>query len=256
MLRSLKAMHGYAIQATDGEVGHIRDFFFDDSTWHVRYLIDDTGNWLPGRRVLISTTGLGEPDWRNESFHVRHTKEQIENGPGIETDQPVSRQMEARLFEHFQWMPYWAPLGSADPAGMIMPPVMAAAPVDTAYDGTDEGDPHLQSLQDVFKYYVEGAGDGENLGHIADMIVDDQRWQIVSVILDTGTWLRGKQIELPTDRVRGIVPDEGKILIDVSRGETETCEPFNLTQFASEQLEAKGEFPDFEQTTRTTGGGG
>ena len=54
MLRSIKQLHGAKLGASDGEIGHVKDFYFDDQNWAVRYVVADTGSWLPGRQVLIS----------------------------------------------------------------------------------------------------------------------------------------------------------------------------------------------------------
>ena len=62
MLRSLKELQGYTISATDGDIGSVHDFYFDDQHWTVRYLVVDTGGWLSGRRVLVSPLALGRPD--------------------------------------------------------------------------------------------------------------------------------------------------------------------------------------------------
>jgi PRC-barrel domain len=61
MLRSLKQLYGDKLGATDGEIGHIKDFYFDDQNWAIRYLVVDTGTWLPGRKVLISPHSLASP---------------------------------------------------------------------------------------------------------------------------------------------------------------------------------------------------
>jgi len=54
MLQSLKQLNGNKLAALDGDLGHVKDFYFDDRTWAVRYVVADTGNWLPGRMVLLS----------------------------------------------------------------------------------------------------------------------------------------------------------------------------------------------------------
>ena len=46
-------MIGYHIEATDGEIGHVEDFLVEDSSWAIRYMIVDTRNWWPGRKVLV-----------------------------------------------------------------------------------------------------------------------------------------------------------------------------------------------------------
>jgi hypothetical protein len=60
MLRSIKQLYGDKLGASDGEIGHVKDFYFDDQSWVVRYLVADTGNWLSGRQVLISPHAFPE----------------------------------------------------------------------------------------------------------------------------------------------------------------------------------------------------
>lgn len=91
MLRGVKEMLGYAIRATEGEIGQVHDLYFDDQAWTVRYLVADTGNWLSGRRVFLSTVCLGQPDWEQRAFPVVLTRRQVEHGPHVDTDKPVSR---------------------------------------------------------------------------------------------------------------------------------------------------------------------
>src|SRR5215813_6077518 len=107
MLRSLEELHGYTIRATDGDIGTVHAFFFDDTTWAVRYLVVDTGTWLPGRRVLISPVALGQPDWAGQFFPVQLTMEQVQNSPDIDADKLVSRQQESLLHTYYAWPTYW-----------------------------------------------------------------------------------------------------------------------------------------------------
>ncbi|MBN1992099.1 MAG: PRC-barrel domain-containing protein, partial [Anaerolineae bacterium] len=108
MLRSVKELKNYTLQAKDGEVGLVVDLYFDDDQWTVRYLVVDTGKWLPGRRVLVNRLALGRPDWQSHVFPVDLTKEQVKNSPDIDLAQPVSRQAEIDLVQHYQWPIYWS----------------------------------------------------------------------------------------------------------------------------------------------------
>jgi hypothetical protein len=94
MLTNASAVHGYAILASDGRIGTISDFLFDDASWSVRWLIVETGNWLSGRKVLLPPTVLGHPDPERQEFSVRLTKAQVKDSPDIDTKRSVSRQME------------------------------------------------------------------------------------------------------------------------------------------------------------------
>ena len=95
MLRNVKDLRGYAIRATDGVIGHVDDFYFDDEAWAIRYLVVETGRWLPDRQVLISPISIGHPDWSAQLLPVFLTKAQVKGSPDIDTNKPVSRQREA-----------------------------------------------------------------------------------------------------------------------------------------------------------------
>ena len=102
MLRNAKELHGLTIRATDGEIGTVDQFYFEDETWAIRYLTVDTGGWLGGRQVLISPISvLGVPDWQARRLDVALTKKQVETSPDINTHQPVSRQHEIEYFGYY-----------------------------------------------------------------------------------------------------------------------------------------------------------
>ncbi len=111
MLRNLPDLKKYTLGATDGDVGHIADLFFDDRYWIVRYLVVETGSWLAERKVLVSPFSLGEADWAQQRLPVRLTREQVRNSPDIDTSQPVSRQHEVLYADYYDYPYYWRGAG-------------------------------------------------------------------------------------------------------------------------------------------------
>jgi len=107
MLQKASAVKGYAIAASDGLLGTVSDFLFDDASWLVRWLVVDTGNWLPGRKVLLPTSVLGHADAKERIFRVKLTMQQVKDSPEISTDRPVSRQSETHIYNYYGWSPYW-----------------------------------------------------------------------------------------------------------------------------------------------------
>jgi hypothetical protein len=107
VLRNTTAIKGYAIAASDGHLGTVSDFLFDDVTWVVRWLVVDTGTWLSGRKVLLPAFALGHLDPSRNEFAVRLTKQEVRDSPNIDTKRPVSRQMEASVYDYYGWSPYW-----------------------------------------------------------------------------------------------------------------------------------------------------
>src|SRR5471032_2362823 len=107
MLQNTAELYGFKLTASDGEIGHVKDFYFDDKTWVIRYLVADTGSWLSGRLVLISPHAFGTLDENKKTLHVALRKKQIENSPSPESHKPVSRQYEIEYFRYYGWPTYW-----------------------------------------------------------------------------------------------------------------------------------------------------
>jgi hypothetical protein len=190
MLRSVKEIKGYKLQAEDGDIGRCKDFLFDDKIWTIRYMVADTGKWLPGKKVLISPISLAEPDWASQMLPVRLSKEQIEQAPELDKNAPVSRQYEIKYHQYFGWPTYWQGVqvwGLHDYPG----PLFMETKKEIVEIEPENGDPHMRSAKEVMGYHIE-ARDGE-IGHVEDFIVDDQAWTIRYMIIDTSNWLPGSR---------------------------------------------------------------
>lgn len=185
MLRRLKDMIKFDIQATDGKIGHVHNFYFDAKSWDIRYLVADIGGWIRDRKVLISPVALGRPEWRRKRFPVMLAKSLVKNSPDIDLDKPVSRQKETELHAYFRWAPYWAPMSLPDavPKGDAAAEYVAADPDDLQSKVLhfQEGDPHLRSFREVIDYRVFSGK--TPLGLIKDMIVDDTCWRIRYLVI-------------------------------------------------------------------------
>jgi PRC-barrel domain protein len=75
MLQSIKQLYGETLRASDGEIGHVKNFYFDDHNWAVRYVVVDTGAWLSGRLVLISPHAFGSLHQDGSVLLVNLTRE-------------------------------------------------------------------------------------------------------------------------------------------------------------------------------------
>ncbi|MDQ2950497.1 MAG: PRC-barrel domain-containing protein [Acidobacteriota bacterium] len=107
MLETAGHMKDSTIHATDGEIGRVEEFYFDDEKWTIRYLIVNTGDWLSGRQVLISPIFLRQVDHGGKQLHIALTKKQIEKSPEIDTHRPVSRQDETANMDYYGSSYYW-----------------------------------------------------------------------------------------------------------------------------------------------------
>ena len=107
MLSKAKTLKGYKLDSLDGEIGKVKEFYFDDRHWTIRYLVADTGNWLTGRQVLISPYALVAVNKEEQHIVVDLTKKQIEDSPSLNSDKPVSRQFEEAYYGYYGWPMYW-----------------------------------------------------------------------------------------------------------------------------------------------------
>jgi uncharacterized protein YrrD len=211
---TFSTLKGNSPRALDGDIGSIRDLFFEDSGWEVRYLVVDTGNWLPGRKVLLSPSALRDPDWASGTLPVNLTQEQIKNSPNIDTDKPVSLQMQEELSSYYGWpalptYPYW-PIGGA----YVPPPApnMATFPIPTE---PPPGEPQLRSCREIIGYSIEGR-DGE-IGEVDDLIINTTDWRISLIVVDTGTWLTGRKVLLSPTEVTKISWSNNSLLVNLIR---------------------------------------
>jgi sporulation protein YlmC with PRC-barrel domain len=216
MLTNATHLKGLEIRATDGEIGTVDQFYFDDETWAIRYLVVQTGGWLGGRQVLISPFSIVETNWQSKRLDVALTKKQVENSPDIDTHQPVSRQHEAAYNQYYGYPYYWGgPFlwGPAlDPAGLTIPTVSTQAIADSKSESTDS---HLRSAEAVTGYHVE-ATDGE-IGHVDGFVVDDEAWAIRYVEVATRNWLPGKKVLVSPAWIERVSWTESKVYAGLSR---------------------------------------
>jgi hypothetical protein len=217
MLRNTSQLKGLVIRATDGEIGAVDQFYFDDDSWAIRYLTVDTGGWL-GRQVLISPMSVVNANWQARRVDLALTKEQVENSPDIDTHLPVSRQHEAAYLQYygypFYWGgPYlWGP--TFNPSSLAAPAVasMQAIPDGIASEWTDS---HLRSSEAVTGYHIE-AVDGE-IGHVDGFMVDDEAWAIRYVEVATRNWWPGKKVLVSPAWIERVSWADLKVYASLSR---------------------------------------
>jgi PRC-barrel domain protein len=218
MLNKANTLQTYTLQSLDGAIGEVKDFYFDDCHWTVRYLVAETGNWLTGRQVLISPHALRAVNKKEQKIVVELTKKQIEDSPSLNTDKPVSRQFEDSYHRYYGWPLYywggpfmWGP--SRYPEGNLVVDHHNKEP--ESAQGKKSWDPHLRSTGDVHGYHVQ-ATDGE-IGHLEDFIIDDKTWAIRYLIIDTRNWLPGKRILISPKWIERVSWSESKVFVNVTR---------------------------------------
>ncbi|MBC7480646.1 MAG: hypothetical protein H7337_01715 [Rhizobacter sp.] len=100
MLRSLKDIKKCSIGATDGDIGQVRDLYFDDHAWAARYLIVNTSNWWLGHEVLIAPQWVGGVHWSDETVSVDLSREAVKSAPDYASSADLDRRRESGLYAH------------------------------------------------------------------------------------------------------------------------------------------------------------
>lgn len=214
MQHCLRSMVGYGIQATDGDLGKVDDFYFDDETWTIRYMIAKTGNWLLERKVLVSLFALGKPQWESKIFSVNLSTVQVRNSPDIDTQRPVYRQHEIQLNAFYQWPQYWPGIDGGT-FGITQQPLIEMPLIQEHILSERNDNPHLRSVHQVAGYHIH-ATDGE-IGHIEDFIIDDKKWVIHYLVVDIGNWLPGRKVLISPKWIKNVNWSDASLYLNRSR---------------------------------------
>ncbi len=214
MLHKAATLKGYTLKSLDGEIGKVKEFYFDDHYWTVRYLVADTGNWLTGRQVLISPYALAGVDDREEHIAIKLTKKQIEGSPSLNSDKPVSRQFEETYYGYYGWPMYYSGPYMWGSYPYMVPNAYSEKWKETAH-AEKAWDPNLRSTHGVTGYDIK-ATDGD-IGHVEDFIIDDETWAIRYLVIDTRNWWPGKKVLVSPQWIESISWSKSTVSINLLR---------------------------------------
>ncbi len=188
MLDKARTLNGFTLSCRDGPIGFVREFYFDDRQWTIRYLVPSTDHGLTGRQVLLSPYALHSINRDAKDIAVALTKRQLADSPGLDTYTGMSRQFEEPYYGYL-----WPQHGGGPYTWDCYPGIVRdldqwrdTRPEEQAWNR------HLHSTKDVSGYHVQ-ATDGE-IGHVDDFIIDDETWAIRYLVIDTGQWRSGKKV--------------------------------------------------------------
>ena len=249
MLRNIRDLEGYAIHATDGDVGEVKDFYFDDEAWVIRYLVVDTGTWLSSRKVLISPIALGRPNETDRELPASITQDQVRSSPDIDTDRPVSRRQEMYYFNHYGYPQYWGDTGlwGSNMNPVMMMPNFVSTPlvVEPRLDHPDaqaeaeqqpSEDHHLRAFNTVVGYHIH-ASDGD-IGHVHGMLVDEETWAIRYLVVDTSNWWLGHQVLIAPEWIETVSWSDEIVSVNLARQAVKDAPPYDPTTVVDRQHES------------------
>jgi uncharacterized protein YrrD len=234
MLFKAKALKGYKLHSRDGEIGKVKEFYFDDRHWTIRYLVADTGNWLTDRQVLISPHALIAVLEEQQQIAIDLTKKQIEDSPSLNSDKPVSRQFEEAYYVYYNWPIYW---GGPYVWGSHSYLVRDRKRGQTYHPGGKAWDPNLRSTHDVSGHHIQ-ATDGE-IGHVEDFIVDDETWTIRYLVIDPRNWWPGKKVLVSPEWIERVSWGDSKIFVNLSRQDIQKSPEYTEDSLPTREYETK-----------------
>jgi uncharacterized protein YrrD len=205
MLLSLKKLHGFRVLATDGHIGWVNDFLFDDESWSIQYLMVDTGMWISRRKAIPIPFVLGEAESQTNSLYVDLSKEKIRKSPDIDLKTPITRQKELEIHSFYGWTPYWIRGGNH---GMNVISQKQTSPE------MKKRNTNLRRTKEVAGGRILGT-DGE-IGQAEDFIIDDSIWAIRCIVVETRNECQGKQVLLSPDWIKKVDWVKPKILVDLT----------------------------------------
>ncbi len=216
---SIRQLLGRKLGASDGEIGHVKDFYFEDQRWALRYVIADTGSWLAGRLVLLSPYAFDRIDRSGGCLPIKLTRKQIEDSPAIDLHKPISRRYEEAYHAYYGLPPnrneggLWGGVAGLQANTSPYPGSVAQASLDC--QPADREDLHLRSTQSIIDYELQST-DGV-IGTVTDFLVDDYGWMIRYVVVETGDWLTGKEVKISPQAITSVSFAGAKIFVRLTK---------------------------------------
>jgi len=231
MLHPVSSLKKYHLAASNGDIGHVRDIYFDSHEWTVRYLVVRTGAWLLGKEVLIPARALSLINVEEASIHVNLTLEKIKDAPDSDTARPVSRQDDIVYHEYYgfppgaePWVALHTPTMTAFGVAPVLPAETQPAKRANRPAPVARGDFNLRSAHDVTGHTIRGSDD--EIGDVGDFLVDDGDWSIPCLIVNTAIWF-GKTVVVPTAAIREVSWDERTVYLTIPRERLKNAPEFD-----------------------------
>jgi uncharacterized protein YrrD len=215
-VNNFKKLLGKPVEASDGSIGSLHDVYFDEQNWSVRYLVVDTGKWLPGRKVLLIPDTIETPWHHEDVLPLNVTQEQIQSSPDIDAAVPVSRLAEELLYRHYSWTPYW---GDSTTMPVPPPPPLVGASAESRRQAEQEAeasiDRPVRSAKEVHGYRAE-ATDGK-VGNVEDFLIDDDFRRILFLAIRVDGLVFGKEVLVPPRLVSRVDWASSNVYVETSR---------------------------------------
>jgi hypothetical protein len=244
MLVVASALSGYDIEATDGIIGTVSDFLFDDRSWELSWLIVDNGTWLTERRLLLHPTVIGTPTYERRALTVALSKAQILGSSDIRHENPISPETGLSLYDYYGASPLWEGQGyfggGAIASPLSSPPLYSHTELTSPngdYPHPDDRDPHLRSITSVRGCHIH-AVDGM-IGHVENLLIDDHLWCISYFIVETRNFWPGEHVLISPHAVTEIDWIHDEIRLNLSCETVRRSPAWRPTEIVDAALETR-----------------
>lgn len=224
MLRKMSSLKGFKVQGLGDELGKLTDFYFDQHHFILRYLVIDTGNWLNSNKMLVSTTALEDIDYQSREILINLSAEELEDGPELNCNKPISKLMEEKLTNHFNWPVYWLnPYPSGGPtvqSGTQMREKLLNFRKLTDQEKQNqekEIESNLRSFNEIKGYHIQA--EDKEFGHLKDLFFDEENWIIRYLLIDTRNILPGKDVLIAPEWLQNISWNNQKLYLNKPKTE-------------------------------------
>lgn len=236
MLINVKKVQGSTVAARDGNAGSVEDLYISDQNWQVDYLVVDTGNLFSGKKVVVSPAQIDRFDLDGQVVHLNQTIDEVHQDPEVDTDLPAGYEKEVKEKpEHGPLPPQrlGGGLFQEQHIGMTPDSMVETLRAEEQPEGDFVAEPQevlarVHKAKDIIGAYIE-ATDGD-IGHIEDLVVDDDTWSIPYAVIDTRNWLPGKKIRLETRSIESVDTVNNKVYISLSQAAVKEQPEVNLSQ--------------------------
>lgn len=214
MAQSLRRTIGFYIEAINGKAGRIEDIYFDDVYWQVHYLIVQTGSILEMKRVIIPPHAIDKVNWEQKTLYASLSKEKIKSSPDPDTRKTVSRMHEITMNRYHQWPYYWGNKNHALYTQQISEILTDEEKRVGQLTQDSATHLHLRSLREILGYHIEV--NQRKAGQLHDLIIDEKRWVIELLQVESGGWFTSQRHEYRKEQVDSISWMHKKILLHAS----------------------------------------
>jgi PRC-barrel domain len=201
-MQTIKRLQTCTVVTTDGRIGRLRTLYFDDRRWILRHLVVTLRHWLAVRDVLVPPDCVRRIDTTSRRLVISLNKHEVARKPEAWTDRPVSQQRETSINAVYWYSVFPGPLAPRSVGHSMIGP-------------RRRDDRHLRSTAEVLGYYVHARDD--EIGHLADFLVDDTASRIQYAVVDTRNWWPGKHVLVPVEWITWVSWGAATVYVNLAR---------------------------------------